>query len=398
MLTPTTNIPKRVVDLEKAVYGPYLDVNIEILDNIPANTPISIQTPSPTYSVAAPSPGFRNLMNTADEFNRNAKLQVFLCGIPQSKMSSVFWVSPTSIRFTGPLYTGMKIKIWFTPLSEDIHLTGVGPSAYQIALNNGFVGTEAQWLLSLEGSDAVLNAQNQDTPLGIVDTVNILGDATGVKVGSRLDIYVNAAPTPFSITSFSNTAGANLEIGQSITNFNLNWVYSHSNANATAQSIDQGIGAIGLALRTVLVPGPITTNTTYTLSATKVLENDSAQTSLTFRAKRYWGTSASADPMGDGINTFTLLGTFLDSVNEELATTRQTTKIFDCSAGRYFYFFFPTAWGTADPQLQIGPFPVSLSYTGTITNFTNQSGYSQDYYVYRSDNLLFDSSVVVTVL
>lgn len=58
----------------------------------------------------------------------------------------------------------------------------------------------------------------------------------------------------------------------------------------------------------------------------------------------------------------------------------------------------PTAWGTADPQLQIGPFPVSLAYTGTITNFTNQSGYSQDYYVYRSDNLLFDSSVVVTVL
>ena len=31
-----------------------------------------------------------------------------------------------------------------------------GLSAYQVAVNNGFVGTEAQWLLSLEGADALV--------------------------------------------------------------------------------------------------------------------------------------------------------------------------------------------------------------------------------------------------
>jgi len=32
---------------------------------------------------------------------------------------------------------------------------GGGDSAYQVAVNNGFVGTEAEWLASLEGSDGV---------------------------------------------------------------------------------------------------------------------------------------------------------------------------------------------------------------------------------------------------
>ena len=32
---------------------------------------------------------------------------------------------------------------------------GGGDSAYQVAVNNGFVGTEAEWLASLEGPDVL---------------------------------------------------------------------------------------------------------------------------------------------------------------------------------------------------------------------------------------------------
>jgi len=38
-------------------------------------------------------------------------------------------------------------------LQTALQTTGGGLSAYQIAVNNGFVGTEAEWLLSLKGKD-----------------------------------------------------------------------------------------------------------------------------------------------------------------------------------------------------------------------------------------------------
>jgi len=39
---------------------------------------------------------------------------------------------------------------------------GGGDSAYQVAVNNGFVGTEAEWLASLEGSDGVNGEDGAD--------------------------------------------------------------------------------------------------------------------------------------------------------------------------------------------------------------------------------------------
>lgn len=150
-LNKTDNLQNRVSKLEKLVEGPYLDVLIKINNPIPANTVIDIQSTNPDYTVTTPAPGFKNLMDTADEFYRNAKLQIYLDGVPQGKgvTRAVEWVSSTSIKFHGPLFPDMEIKIWFTPLSEDIYLTGA-LSAYQIALLHGFVGSEEEWLASLQ--------------------------------------------------------------------------------------------------------------------------------------------------------------------------------------------------------------------------------------------------------
>lgn len=248
------------------------------------------------------------------------------------------------------------------------------------------------------GGGSELNAQNQDTPLGVVDTINIKGNGVGVKVGSRLDVYVNAAPTAFAVSSFSHDAGANLEIGQSVSNFNLNWAYNQGNANPTSQSINQGVGSVAAGLRTAAIAGPVTANTTYTLSATKGLESDSAQTSVTFGAKRYWGVSPDADLVATGISTHLLLSSLLENFQEEFATTRQTTKSFDCSAGaRYVYFLMPASLGTITPEIMSGVFPVVLAYTQTFS-FTNFSGHTQSYRIYRSNNPQNSNNVTWSIL
>jgi hypothetical protein len=240
-----------------------------------------------------------------------------------------------------------------------------------------------------------------------INKINIVGSNFQATLDSPTEatISIGAAPPSFSITSFSNNRNT-LEKGQSIgptgtfSTITFNWGYSPGSPD-TSQTINNGVGSIVPLSAINKVYSPlinITSNITYTLTAVNNMISYPASTSISFKLKRYWGVSASDDPIASSVNTYALLGTFLDSINEEFATARQTTKTFDCSLGRYFYFFFPVVWGTVDPQLQIGPFPVSLAYTGVITGFTNQSGNSENYYVYRSDNLLFDPVVTVTVL
>lgn len=163
MLAKTSDINQRVSKLEKAVYGPYLDVSFEILQPLAAGTELDITAVTSDYTVETPAPGFRNFMDTATEFYGNAKLQVLVGGIPQSKGAnrSCQWVNPTTIKFNGPLFPGMTVRVIFTPLSEDIYLIG-GFSAYQIALINGFVGTEEEWLESLEGADGAPGPAGSD--------------------------------------------------------------------------------------------------------------------------------------------------------------------------------------------------------------------------------------------
>lgn len=218
-LNKTDNLQSRVAKLERLVFGPYLDVLIEIVNPIAANTPIDIQTVSPDYTVETPAPGFRNLMDTADEFYRNAKLQIYLDGLPQGKgvTRAVEWVSATAIKFHGPLYPGMSIKIWFTPLSEDLYLYG-GLSAYQIALLEGFVGTEEEWILSLKGD------QGDQGPPGIQGPPGPGGGGgsgngftvTPVKTANYTAVAFDAVPFDSNSGSFTITLPASPAHGDQV--------------------------------------------------------------------------------------------------------------------------------------------------------------------------------------
>ena len=78
----------------------------------------------------------------------------------------------------------------YTPVKDIDYFDGVnGKSAYQIAVDNGFIGTEAEWLASLRGADGKdgkdgQNAPTYDQSLNTTDTVTFASVTAGVVYGA----------------------------------------------------------------------------------------------------------------------------------------------------------------------------------------------------------------------
>ena len=80
-----------------------------------------------------------------------------------------------------------------TPISLQVSEMGAqglqGLSAYQIAVNNGFVGTEAQWLLSLQATGQI--KIYQEVPTGLLNGINATFTTLFNFVSGTLEIFLN---------------------------------------------------------------------------------------------------------------------------------------------------------------------------------------------------------------
>ena len=106
-------------------------------------------------------------------------------------------------------------------------------------------------------------------------------------------------------------------------------------------------------------------------------DKTSATASVSFYHRRYWGVSADA-------------GADITSLTSELSNARAKSITFDCSGGRYFYYAYPKALGTA--AWKVGGLDFS-GYTRTEQTITNEYGLSVTYYVYRSSDLQTGSNI-----
>jgi len=111
--------------------------------------------------------------------------RLFLLPSEYSRTGANLAVTPTEGIETGDVIT--IIQSTNTGISED------GDSAYQVAINNGFVGTEADWLLSLKGGGLpTVFLGNRTTPA----TSPITIDLVGLMNGKQWAIDYNDAARP----------------------------------------------------------------------------------------------------------------------------------------------------------------------------------------------------------
>ncbi len=171
------------------------------------------------------------------------------------------------------------------------------------------------------------------------------------------------------------------ELGQTVTSVILNW---SSTRDITAQTLNNGIGAIPTSLRSfVHSPVAITSTTTYTLIASAINESSALTRSqnINFGRKIYFGISSN-DYLSPTHSPTDLSSFVLTGLSNSLQVNFLSNNIFNTLGSNFYYYAIPSAFGI----------PVFKDKNGFILNglpstsitITNSFGFNDNYRVFRS--------------
>ena len=171
------------------------------------------------------------------------------------------------------------------------------------------------------------------------------------------------------ITSFSNNIGT-AEMGSTVNNVTLTW---GCNKTPTALTLD-GSTIDASATSKSLTSLGLTTNKTWTLIARDERDATSQKTtSLNFYNGIYYGVAVAG----------TYDSNFILALTKVLSNTRARTISVNAGTNQNIYYCLPTRLGT--PSFNVGGFDGGFKKVSTIS-FTNSSGYSENYDIWKSDN------------
>jgi hypothetical protein len=198
------------------------------------------------------------------------------------------------------------------------------------------------------------------------------------SVEGALD-YLMYVPITATITVFPSV----VEIGQVITDVDLDWTISREPRASVAITDLSNIDKSALTNNTSLSGLSLSTNKTYTITVNDFPQITTASATLAFRYSNYWGYSSSVLTGGD----------ILDLGFTNLSGTKTGNYQFTGLNNNYIYLAFPTAYGT--PVFTVNGLIVVFEST-LVSSFTNASGATTSYTLYKSQNLL-NGSVLITV-
>ena len=191
--------------------------------------------------------------------------------------------------------------------------------------------------------------------------------------------YLQNIVNPLTITSFTargldGTLKSTVMIGKTISQVQFDWAYSRA---VTSQSISGGIGSVTpVSARTTTAIGlSITTDTTWTLTASDGVSTKTANSTLSFRPPVYVGADVSSTP-NDGF--IVNLPYWLQS--NPFLTTNVTPN------GKYLWICYPASWATA--EIWVNGLKVTDWELTNPFSHTNPAGYVQNYKCFRSRNIL----------
>ena len=241
------------------------------------------------------------------------------------------------------------------------------------AINNNIV---ALWD-ALDSLETSLDLQSQN----VTYTNDRYTNITNVKEALDYLLY-----TPLSIKSFNISIDKVLEKGKIINECVLNWSY---NKTIQEQTLTIGSSVIPLSINdsTYSYSNIINDNISFTLKA-KDERNKIVNSiiNVVYYNKIYWGTSSSI--IYD--NSFLLDELNNSAVSDNINRTIQV----NATLNQYIYYAIPSRLGT--PVFKVGGFEGGFSKVSTIL-FTNIYNFTENYDIYRSDNVnLGDITVVIS--
>lgn len=202
----------------------------------------------------------------------------------------------------------------------------------------------------------------------------------------------------FSIASFSDGESSPQEIGdgvwKAIGEISFTATYNNGPAAATPYVSKSGWsnlnmtgeGYVGPTTNAEAVNYPsVGASITFQLNATDGEDADTETQSVAFYNRRYWGVSETAS----GFDEADIEGL----ADDELSNSKAKTFTVNAGAGEYIIFAYPSRLGTA--TFTVGGFEGGFEEPETVS-VENASGYTEDYYVYRSTNSGLGSTTVTT--
>lgn len=173
---------------------------------------------------------------------------------------------------------------------------------------------------------------------------------------------------PVKINSFT-ASPATCEMGSS-NSINLAWTLSKA-ANLTIN----GTAVTGSSYAAT----GVTSNQTFTLTATDGTTTDSKSVSVGFANQIYWGAASDTS-------------TVASLSNKTLSNTKSRTITVNATSGEYIIYALPKRLGAV--TFKVNGFDGGFS-SPEEKNITNASGYTEAYYVYKSTNANLGNTTVV---
>lgn len=177
---------------------------------------------------------------------------------------------------------------------------------------------------------------------------------------------------PIEILAFSNNIGV-AEKGSTINELTLKW-----QLNKEPETILMN-GQVRVDLKTLrsltLKDMALTADKTFMLQVTDEKGKTARKnTSVVFQNRVYYGVSEIPEEVNN---------TFILSLSRSLQGSCTKTFSTTSTEGQYVWYAFPSRYGT--PVFNVGGFDGGFTKAASIS-FTNASGYTEEYAVYRSDN------------
>ena len=221
--------------------------------------------------------------------------------------------------------------------------------------------------VSTEQLDAAIGEVNRSITLLGDDVTANADDIKAIK-GQIADILYN----PITITSLENDVKT-AELGSVVNKVKVSW---KTNKTATVLELD-GEDVTGSEFYQFLNQG-IMTNKTFTLKATDERGAVATKTtSINFYNRIRYGAAADYTELAlsDGV----------------LSDTKKRDFTVTAGAGQYIWYILPKRLGTC--SFKVGGFDGGFTLLKT-EQLTNASGYTEEYYIYRSDNAALGETAV----
>lgn len=226
------------------------------------------------------------------------------------------------------------------------------------------------------------NTELSNVVEGLVQTAAELAKADEDTAQALDDIMKEIAALksfhPIEIKSVTNNVGT-VELGVTIDAVTVTWVLNNA---PVSQTVDGQ--AVDAADRSTVIPGPFASDKSFTVTVTDAEGNTASKsTSIAFYNGVYYGVL----PVGGTIDSAAIL-----SMTRKLQSGKTVTFTATAKDGEKFAYALPARYGT--PKFNVGGFDYDWEKATTI-DFTNASGYTESYVVWRAYQVVVGTRKIV---